>query len=421
MNDSGATAKSVDICVIGGGAAGLFCAIHAARTMPGRRVLVVDGARRVGAKILVAGGGRCNVTHYAVDTRDFNGSAAAARTRVLNRYGVEQVVQFFREFGVELKREDTGKLFPVSDDAHSVLHALLMALRQSGAQLRENWSVESVECHGDSFLVRGVPGVIRARRVVLATGGQSLPKSGSDGRGYQLARRLGHTLTEPILPALVPLIVEESHWVRTLSGLSVNARVEVRSSSGKRLAQTTGSLLCTHFGLSGPAALDISRHLLMARSSDPAAALVVGWLPGLNLESADELLLANRSKTALALVREYFPERLARALVAAADATPEATIQQTPREKRRELARVLAECPMPIAGDRGFTAAEVTAGGVPLSEVDLTTMESRTCPGLHLCGEILDVDGRIGGFNFQWAWASGFVAGEAAARLTTPG
>ena len=259
-------AADADLVVVGAGAAGLMAALWAARSAPDRRVVVLDGARALGAKILVSGGGRCNVTHHAVDERAFNGSSPAAIRKVLRRFDVPRTIAFFRELGVALKREETGKLFPVTDRARTVLDALLAAARdgRSRAPPPVARGDGGARTRTASLLTSTGGPVIRSPRVVLATGGRSLPKTGSDGGGYALAKALGHTLTPRIFPGLVPLVVPEGHFVRALSGLSVPATLEVRAGSGRRRATVTGSLLCTHFGLSGPAALDVSRHLLDA-------------------------------------------------------------------------------------------------------------------------------------------------------------
>ncbi len=411
-----------DICVVGAGAAGLFAAIWAARTARSAEtpapltILAVDGAARIGAKILVAGGGRCNVTHHEVRDSDYSGSTSAAVRTVLRRFGVERTVDFFSELGVTLKREETGKLFPTTDDAHTVLDALLQALRESGAALRHPWRAEQAVTHGTGFLVRGPAGAVSCSRLILACGGKSLPKSGSDGAGFGIARALGHSVTPLVVPALVPLTLADGHWIRALSGLTVDAEIVLRSSTTRKIRAIRGSTLCTHFGISGPSALDISRHWHHARDADPACTLELSWMPGMSAEEADAWLLSSKGTGVAALMRERLPERLARALCAAADVPPDSTVQQLPRERRRTLVALITGTPLPVTGDRGWNAAEVTAGGIPLAEVDLRTMESRIVPGLYLAGEICDVDGRIGGFNFQWAWASGFVAGCAAAE-----
>ena len=409
-----------DLIVVGAGAAGIFAAIHAGRA--GARVLALDGARTLGAKILVAGGGRCNVTHHAVDEKAYAGSSPNAIRNVLRRFGVAETVRFFEEQGVELKREDTGKLFPTTDDARTVLDALLAAARDARVEIRHPARVTAVErTAAAAFVVRGDWGEARAPRLVLSTGGKALPKSGSDGAGYAFARALGHTVTDRVHPALVPLILPGAHPLRTLSGLALPATLSLRSSTGKVLKEFENSLLCTHFGVSGPCALDVSRHWRDATCDDPHAALFANFIPGEREETLDAKLLASKATSAVAFLREFVPERLARTLCEVAGVDPASSIRQLAREQRRSLARATCALPLDVEGDRGFTYAEVTMGGVPLAEVKLDTMESRACPGLHLAGEILDVDGRIGGFNFQWAWASGFVAGSSAAGAPATG
>ncbi len=412
-----------DLCIVGAGAAGLMAAVAAGRSMqangaPGT-IVALDGAKTLGAKILVAGGGRCNVTHWRVTESEYAVNRPAVRS-VLRRFGADETVRFFAELGVELKREETGKLFPVTDSARTVLNALLGAVHAAGASIIHPARVTSIVRSGDGFLVSGEWGSLHARRVILATGGMALPRSGSDGAGYGFAQALGHSLTPAIRPALVPLTLPAGHWITELSGLTVHAELVLRGPTGKRLVHFANSTLCTHFGLSGPSVLDISRYLLEARDREPGTTLSLNWMPGETPEAADAWLLAAKGRGLLSVLRERLPERLARAILAQARLAPDATVQQTPRDARRMLVDVLVATSLPIEGDRGFTHAEVTAGGVPIEEVDLGTMESLRCPGLSLCGEVLDVDGRIGGFNFQWAWATGWIAGQSAMRAILP-
>ncbi len=402
------------MAVVGAGAAGLMAGIFAGRTNPGRRIVLLDGARKLGAKILVAGGGRCNVTHHAVDARAYAGSTPNAVQKVLRRFDVPATVAFFADLGVALKREETGKLFPTTDSARTVLDALLRANQEADVELRHPRRVERVERTDGGFRVTGAWGTIESARVVLATGGKSLPKSGSDGHGYRIAEALGHTVTERVFPALVPLTLPREHWLCALSGVTVLATLQLRSATGKKGRAFTDSTLLTHFGLSGPSVLDLSRYWLGARHGDPDAYVTVNWLPGTTRDALDAGLQA-LDTTVLRFLRERLPDRLARALLDAAGIDPATTGDTLTRAGRLALADAATELRLPLTGDRGYRYAEVTAGGVPLAELDLKTMASRVAPGLHVCGEVCDVDGRIGGFNFQWAWASGFVAGSAAA------
>ena len=411
------TVVDVDILVVGAGAAGLFAATWAGRTAAAAgqplSIVAVDGAKKIGAKILVSGGGRCNITHHAVSEVDYAGGTPPAIRKVLRRFTVADTVRFFAESGVEFYREaDTGKLFPVTDSSRTILDALVREAVATGVRLIHPARVTAVGPTETGFRITTSAGEVFAKRVILCTGGKSLPKSGSDGSGFDLARSLSHSLTDPIVPALVPLVLPAEHWITSLSGLALPAMLTLRSGSGKRLHATTGSTLCTHRGLSGPAVLDISRHWLVARHADPAATLSINWLPEESAESIDHLLVDGQRRGALAVLRQRLTERLARCLCEQAGA---ATTGDLTREARRSLAALVSATPLPIIGDRGFTVAEATAGGVPLTEIRLEAMESRIRPGLHFAGEVLDVDGRIGGFNFQWAWASGYVAGASAA------
>ena len=413
-----------DIVIIGAGAAGLMCGIMAARECRAlgvdARVTLLDGAKKIGAKILVAGGGRCNVTHHKVLPKDYAGASQNAIKKVLKAFSEQDTMRFFNELGVELKQEDTGKMFPVTDSAQTVLSALLNECDRLGVTIRNPWRVGGVTHQGDRFVIepsddRNDP--IYSHRVVLATGGMALPRTGSDGAGYRFAKSLGHTTTERIFPSLVPLVVDEdAAWIRELSGISARVNLQVRSATGKRLASFTNEMLCTHFGLSGPGVLDISRWYLDAHHHDPGATLVINWIDEVSSEVFDSQLQGIGKRSVSGFLRDRLPERLARALCERANVDPGAPGHALTRDQRKALVQVVTNCSIGIERDRGFTFAEVTAGGVPLTEVSTSTMASRACEDLWLIGEILDVDGRIGGFNFQWAWATGTVAARSIAK-----
>jgi predicted Rossmann fold flavoprotein len=330
---------------------------------------------------------------------------------VLRRFDVPETIAFFAELGVELVREDTGKLFPSTNRARTVLDALLRAAADAGATIAHPRRVAHVRPDGGGFVVEGDGFAVHAPRVVLATGGMSLPKSGSDGHGWTIARALGHTVTPRLLPALVGLTLADGHFVRDLSGLTLETTLDVRAASGKRLATRTASTLCTHFGISGPGPMDISRHWQHAHADDAGARLTIAWLDD-GEEALDAMLRGLGARSVLRGLAERLPERLVRALCAGAGVDPATPGHALARHARRALVRALKETELPVTGTRGWKQAEATAGGVPLSEVHLDTMESRIRPGRFLCGEMLVVDGRIGGYNFQWAWATGHLAGQ---------
>ena len=406
----------VDVAIIGGGAAGLMAAIFCARTNPNLNIVILDGARKLGAKILVAGGGRCNVTHYQVNANDFAGTSRNSIKKVLLQFDVPQTILFFEKLGVKLKQEDTGKLFPASDSARDILSALLDEVIRLGVKIYCRSRVESLENLMPTLQLTGDWGQIRARKVIVATGGKSLPKSGSDGQGYEFCSGLGHSLTRDIFPALVPLLLPDQHFIGKISGVSLNARLSVTNENGKVIKSFTNSVLCTHFGLSGPGVLDISRYWLQSKKLCKQTKLIINWLvdPGAKVLE-DQILSSKQRRTVRNLLSEWLPVRLVDALCVYSGVDLSQKCNQLTKRQRKTLLTAVYQMELPVTGDRGFRYAEVTAGGVPLTDIDLKTMRSRQCPDLYLCGEICDVDGRIGGFNFQWAWASGYLCGQSVA------
>lgn len=404
-----------DIAIVGAGAAGLFAAIAAAGARPGVRVVVLEGARTVGAKILVSGGSRCNVTNVEVTERDFHGGSSRTVRHVLRAFPAAAAAAWFRGAGVALHEEAGGKLFPDTNRSRTVLDALLRECARLGVVIRTSARVSAVVRTDDGFEVTAADSTLRTSAVLLATGGQSLPKSGSDGFGYQLARRCGHTLVPPT-PALVPLLLAGGPFA-DLAGVSHDAALTL--TDGRDRVVVAGSLLWTHLGISGPAALDFSRHWLRSVAEGRTPDVRVNVLPGATFESLErDLIAATRERPRATLRSEWAgraPAAVLDLLLREAGVDPATPLPQVTREVRRLAIRAVAERPLAVTGSRGYQYAEVTAGGVPLDEINASTMASRLCPGLYLAGEILDVDGRLGGFNFQWAWSSGWVAGRAMA------
>jgi predicted Rossmann fold flavoprotein len=409
-----------DVAIVGAGAAGLATAIFTRRLGASLAVTLMDGARRPGAKILVSGGGRCNVTNARVSETDFHGGSRAAIRLVLRSFQVSRTIEFFGGLGVPLHEEERGKLFPNSNRARSVLEALLGEAARAGVDRLDACRVTSIDRGGGAFVIDTSLGRVRARRVVLATGGRSLPKSGSDGAGYEFARALGHSIVAPV-PALVPLLLDPSSAMNfaSLSGASHDVELTVWI-DGSALSRVHGPLLWTHFGISGPAALDASRHWTRATADCRQPRLTMSVRAGMSFAAVDEDVRARAAArprlTLQSTVGEWVPAAVASALVRAINLEPVSTLGSLSRGSRRDLTRALVEWPLPVTGTRGYNYAEVTAGGVALGEISPKTMESRVAPGLFLVGEILDVDGRLGGFNFQWAWASAWSAARA---LTT--
>ena len=414
--------------MIGAGAAGLATAIFARRDNASRTLALLDTAKKPGAKILVSGGSRCNVTNTRVTETDFWGGSSIRSARsgqiravrhILHAFPADRAIAFFTELGVPLHVEEDGKLFPNSNRSRDVLDALLRAQKDSGAVLLPGHRVIDVIPEGGRFRLMTEHGEIYARRVVLATGGRSLPKTGSDGSGLEIARRLGHTIV-PTTPALAPLLLAASEPLHAeLSGVSQAVELSIWI-DGRTAQRVSGSMLWTHFGVSGPAALDASRHLLRAEIEGRTAAITVNFCGGASFDTIDQQWTALASErprsTVASALASMMPAATATALLRRTPVDGGTPLAHLSRDDRRRLAHGLTAWPLPVTGTRGYNFAEVTAGGVALDEIDSTRMESRVIPGLYLVGEILDVDGRLGGFNFQWAWSTGYIAGTALAR-----
>lgn len=406
-----------EIVVVGAGAAGLYAAICAAST--GRKVLVLEKNRRPGLKILISGGGRCNLT-TTKSGRDLEDQYGRRRGRwlrhALRAFSPAALVEVIRVAGVPLQEEDLDKIFPVSGRAIDVLDALLRLSEAAGVELVRGASMRGLQPTDAGFEVELDEGACLAERVILATGGLSYPKTGTTGDGYPVCAGFGHTVIEP-RPALAPLLVEEP-WVRELAGVTLTDVVlTLRDASNAILCRRARPLLFTHKGLSGPSAMDLAGDV---EESEQATIVEMDFLPGMSREELDrELQEASRStgrRSVFNCLPRSIPERLRRHLVRAAKA--DCPVAELPKARRRSLVELAKRSTVSVSRSLGFGHAEVTRGGVSLDEVDGRTMASKLVPNLYLCGEILDVDGPIGGFNFQAAFATGRLAGlHAAASL----
>lgn len=403
-----------DVVVIGAGAAGFFAATAAAEKK--KRTLLIEKNAKPGVKILASGGSKCNVTStLPIDRlgKWFGVRAERFLRHSLHTLPPDAVRQILAEEGVPTDAMPFEKVFPQSGRALDVLQAFSKRARHAGVQITTDEGVIGlVPRKTGGFDITTSKRKIRAEKVIVTTGGKSYPKSGTTGDGYGWLEKLGHTIHTP-RPALVPLVVD-LEWVRSLTGIDAeNALVQARDARGKIIFERRRPVLFTHRGLSGPGPMDVSRYL----NDDPAATLVIDWMPDVPLEALEAHLVDQRIGYAmiLATLPGELPRRLALALMKHAGVPGDQSIAHLRKEERRRLVDALKRCVIPVVGDEGFDKAEVTAGGVALDEVDPRTMASRKVPGLHIAGEILDVDGPIGGFNFQAAFSTGHVAGLAAA------
>ena len=402
-----------DVVVAGAGAAGLMAATRAAER--GKRVALLEKGKRPGVKILMSGGTRCNVTH-ACDNRGIV-EAFGPNGRFLHgplaHFGVRETVALFEAEGVQTKQEQTGKIFPVSDRAQDVLAALLNRLGRTSAKLMTQSPLTELEANpGGGFTLATPAGPLTAEKVVLTTGGLSYPGSGTTGDGYRFAARFGHEIVRT-RPSLVPVTVLAA-WPKQLQGITL-PDVALKVTDGKKsLAARRGSLLFAHFGLSGPVAMDVSRAI-SGHAQPTQLSLELDFLPAVpEADLADWLRreTQSRGKQLLAVVlSDKLPRRVCDQLLAACGLAADRKSAALSKVDERKLVEAVKRCRLPVQGTLGYEKAEVTAGGVALGEVDSRTMQSKLRPGLYLAGEVLDLDGWIGGYNFQSAWSTGQLAG----------
>jgi predicted Rossmann fold flavoprotein len=389
--------RRYDVVVIGGGAAGLMCAIEAGKR--GRRVLVIERSGQIGKKILISGGGRCNFTNLHVTPENFLSANRHFCKSALARYTPSDFIAMVERHGIAYHEKERGQLF-CDHSARLIVTMLANECRQAGARIEVNGVVTSVERAGEGFLIDTGGGPIPATSLVIASGGLSIPKMGATNFGHELAKRFGHSIV-PTCPALVPFTFSAEDLSRYQGLAGIGLPVEA-SSNGQSFA---APMLFTHRGISGPAMLQISSYWKHGEE------LRVNFLPG--IDGADWLMDRQQTRPAAELksvLGARFPKRLAQRLSEIRfDSRP---LRQYRAAELRQVAAQLQSWAFHPVDTEGYRTAEVTAGGVNTGELSSTTMESKMVPGLYIIGEVVDVTGHLGGFNFQWAWASGHAAGQ---------
>jgi len=410
-------AEITQVTVIGGGSSGLLAAISAARC--GAEVVLLERMDRVGKKLLATGNGRCNFSNADCSLSRFHGGDPAFVADVLSRFPVAKTIDFFEELGIACKTEDDGKIYPQSDQASAVLDVLRYELERLRVTVRVGCEVNKI-FHGRAGFVLFLAGgkELSAGRVVLASGGRAGPQFGSDGSGFRLAHELGHRLVEP-LAAIVALRLR-ADFLRRLKGVKFIGRVEVRCGE-EVLRQEAGEILFTDNGVSGPPVLQLSRMAAAALKKNAETRIVLDLFPDSGLEELDAALAKRFSQQeekslAFGLVGLLNKRLIPVVLAEAGILDTSLPCGGLPAQARLRLTALLKSWSFHVVGTQPWPQAQVTAGGIDLSDVDPASLESRLVPGLHFCGEILDVDGDCGGFNLQWAWSSGYVAGCSAAN-----
>lgn len=405
------------VAVIGGGAAGIVAAISARRA--GAEVTILERNPRVGKKILATGNGRCNFTNVNADVPWYHGKNPSFAKGALKAFTVQDTLRFFQELGIEPKVEEMGKVFPMSDQASSILDVLLYAIDESGIEVITDTCVTGITKKGSQFELKAETGsTFQADSVILAAGGKAMPSSGSDGNGYQLAVKLGHTMTE-IFPALVQIMLEGSFFQR-IEGVKLVGTAEILHHD-RSLAQDRGDILFANYGVSGPPILQISRKAgeLLQQGKEAVLKICILDMPKDELaQIIDRRCGANSNKSVEFSLVGLINKRLIPVVLreAGIEDLKKPAARVTAKE-RASILNVLTNWRFKIRGTKSWPSAQVTAGGINTDEVDENTMESKIVKGLFLAGEILDIDGQCGGFNLQWAWSSGYIAGKHAAVL----
>lgn len=406
------------VCIVGGGASGMIAAIAARRL--GADVTILERNPRVGKKILATGNGRCNFTNVNAGAECYSGRNPKFVYSALASFTPEDAIAFFEKLGIAHKVEDQGKVYPMSDQASSILDVLYYELNELKVNIVCNAYVSNISKGKAGFTLTLTDGrVFHADRVILAAGGRAMPSSGSDGNGYELAKKFGHSIVD-VFPVLVQLKLEGPYFGQ-IDGVRFVGTAELLYNS-KALARERGDILFGNYGVSGPPVLQLSRKAgqLLQEGREPVLKISV-----IDTMSKDEVraLIAKRietapKKTAMFSLVGLVNKRLIPVLLKEAGIrdlnSPVASLSSGDRNR---IADILTDWRFKVRGTKGWQSAQVTAGGVDTSEIEQSTMASRLVKGLYFAGEIIDIDGLCGGFNLQWAWSSGYVAGQSAALL----
>jgi len=395
------------ILVIGGGASGMMAALTAAR---GNSVTILERQARVGRKLSATGNGRCNLTNLQAGLSGYHGEHPAFAACALDQFSVRDTLEFFRGLGLLTTAEPSGRIYPFSDQAGSVVDVLRLALEQRGIALETGCEVTDLTFRDGAFFAETDQRRFAADRVIVACGGMAGGKLGGTGAGYQLLQSFGHRCTR-LCPALVQLKTEPT-WVRSLKGVRAEAVIRL-TQAGALLAESRGEVQFTEYGVSGPAVFEISRAASVASGK---RTVVLDLLPPMDRGALTEFL-ATRARQFPGLPLDNFltgmlQNRLGRTVLRACGYSLEAHASSLRHQDCEAIAARIKAFPLPVLGTMGMDQAQVTAGGIRTEEFNPATLESRLQPGLYACGEVLDIDGDCGGLNLQWAWSSGHLAGQ---------
>ncbi len=408
--------RRFDVIIVGAGASGLTAGIQAARM--GAHVLILEHMEKAGKKILATGNGKCNFTNEKQGIAYYNGKNPAFVLPVFRQFGVTETLRFFEELGIYPQNLREGCYYPASGQAASIVEVLLMECKRLEVRILYNVGIREIRQEAEDFSFHTKQGIFESRSCIIATGGKAAKKTGSDGSGFLYVANLGHTLTD-MVPALVQMQGKQS-FLKEIAGIRAKGKITLYIEN-RKVAQDCGELQMTEFGVSGIPAFQVSRYASYGLLQGKRLFVILNFLPQFSKRQTVDLikkrfLTYGKGKTAEQALVGLFPRKLISVFLTEANIPLGKKSQNCSEKDLINLAQVIQSLRVDIIGTKGFDNAQVTAGGIDTDEINPTTMESRFVPGLFFAGEVVDIDGMCGGYNLQWAWSSGTVAGIAAVQ-----